>query len=415
MSDLFRDQVVKDHAAELGVPLRVTTVWMSVYTALLAVAIAAVMVMLIVGSYSRKESVEGFLMPAGGLIRVFTPQDGRVVEKRVSEGQHVEFDEVLYVIDVGAEASSGQTVDMVRESLLERKDLIEQEIVRLEIVHQADVAQLATRIEFLESQIQLMEAEVGHRQSGLRLAQDAFDRQESLLEDGIISTARLQQSELEFVLANLDLLAHQRALVEASSELMENLALQRGLADKQANEISELRRELASISQQTIELAERQTILVRSPVAGVVTRVTASVGSTVLKESNETPMLMLVPDGSKLEAHLFAPSSAVGFVQEGAEILLRYDAFAYQKFGLHRAYVSTISQTSVSTSELPFVINGDEPVYVLTAELESQSVWANSAEYRLQAGARLRADLILEERKLWEWIVGPLTGIQSRL
>ena len=41
----------------------------------------------------------------------------------------------------------------------------------------------------------------------------------------------------------------------------------------------------------------------------------------------------LVPAGAQLQAHLYAPSSAVGFVRAEQPVLLRYQAFPYQKFG----------------------------------------------------------------------------------
>ena len=415
LSDLFRDEVVQERASEIGLPLSVTSSWMNVFTIVLVIAIVSILLVIATGSYSRKEAVTGFLIPAGGLVKVITPKDGQVVESRVSEGQHVELGEILFVVDVGTETSTGQTTEMVKEILLARRTLLEEEIARLEAVHQSEADELAVEIQYLRDKIELVEVEVGQQQNRLKLAEDSLSRQQSLLETGVISTARLQQSERDVVLASLELLAHQRSLLETQGQLAETSAQQRGLSDEQENDISELQRELAIISQQMIELAERQTILIRSPAAGVATRVTVGVGSTVISDSGVTPMLMLVPEDAKLEAHLFAPSSAIGFVREGAEILLRYDAFPYQKFGLHRAYVTTISQTSVNTDELPFRLVSSEPLYVITASLESQAIPVNESLRHLQAGARFHADLILEERKLWEWIVGPLAGVQSRL
>jgi membrane fusion protein len=40
-----------------------------------------------------------------------------------------------------------------------------------------------------------------------------------------------------------------------------------------------------------------------------------------------------VPSGARLLAHLYAPSSAVGFLRADQPVLLRYDAFPYQKYG----------------------------------------------------------------------------------
>ena len=44
----------------------------------------------------------------------------------------------------------------------------------------------------------------------------------------------------------------------------------------------------------------------------------------------------LIPADTRLQAQLFAPSSAIGFVRPDQTVLLRYQAFPYQKFGHQR-------------------------------------------------------------------------------
>ena len=58
-----------------------------------------------------------------------------------------------------------------------------------------------------------------------------------------------------------------------------------------------------------------------------------------------------------------------------------------------------------------------EPVYRITVSLASQSVAANGAAVPLQPGMTLEADVALERRRLFEWILDPLfavTGGQRR-
>ena len=50
---------------------KLSTLWMSLVAALLALAVIA---LLMLGSHTRRVTVSGQLMPAGGLIRVHTPQ-----------------------------------------------------------------------------------------------------------------------------------------------------------------------------------------------------------------------------------------------------------------------------------------------------------------------------------------------------
>ncbi|MCG7757042.1 MAG: biotin/lipoyl-binding protein, partial [Nitrosomonas sp.] len=50
------------------------------------------------GEYTRKEHVVGYLSPTQGMIRIFSPQAGTVVEKHVSEGQQVKQGDALLTI-----------------------------------------------------------------------------------------------------------------------------------------------------------------------------------------------------------------------------------------------------------------------------------------------------------------------------
>ena len=77
----------------------------------------------------------------------------------------------------------------------------------------------------------------------------------------------------------------------------------------------------------------------------------------------------IVPAGEKLEAQLFGPSRAIGFIRAGQRVLLRYEAFPYQKFGQYEGVVAEVSRTAINPAELTqlsgltSLLAADEPVY----------------------------------------------------
>ena len=166
------------------------------------------------------------------------------------------------------------------------------------------------------------------------------------------------------------------------------------------------------MNQQIMELDNQRAILVRAPKTGIVTRQTKSVGAVV---DAEDVLLSIVPDGALLEAYLYLPSKDAGFVSIGTEILIRYDAYPYQKFGLYKAFVSTISQAAVTSAELPIAVSSttDELLFVVTARLEKAFVLVAGEERPLQVGTKFQADLVLEERMIWEWLLGPLRRLRA--
>src|SRR5213075_923260 len=120
-----------------------------------------------------------------------------------------------------------------------------------------------------------------------------------------------------------------------------------------------------------------QRLVVRAPQDGVVTAVQADTGQTV---TPGVALASLLPADARLQAHLFAPSSAVGFVRADQVVQLRYQAFPYQKFGQQAGAVTQVSRSPLQASELaglslPAAASaGGEPLYRITVTLERQSV-----------------------------------------
>jgi membrane fusion protein len=129
------------------------------------------------------------------------------------------------------------------------------------------------------------------------------------------------------------------------------------------------------------------------------------------------PLAQLVPVTSRLVAKLYVPSRAAGFTRAGDTVLLRYDAFPYQKFGQHAGTVQAVSTAAVAPSELQGAgprldaagMPG-EPLFAISVALPAQTI----AERELQAGMRLEADLLHETRRLYEWILEPLYAARQR-
>lgn len=55
-----------------------------------------------------------------------------------------------------------------------------------------------------------------------------------------------------------------------------------------------------------------------------------------------------LPGDGRLEAELLVSSRAIGFIEPGDRVLLRYQAYPYQKFGHHLGEVARISRSALS-------------------------------------------------------------------
>jgi membrane fusion protein len=173
---------------------------------------------------------------------------------------------------------------------------------------------------------------------------------------------------------------------------------------------------MSSAQQELTEAQARRSVVITAPEDGRATLVTGEVGQVA---DTARPLLNIVPAQSQLQVKLFAPSYTIGFIRPGDKVLVRYQAFPYQKFGLHDGKVVAVSTAAVPSTELAgFTLPemaATEPVYAITVNLASQTVMAYGQPQTLQAGQRLEADILQETRKLYEWMLEPLYSITGKM
>src|SRR5262245_25891261 len=126
----------------------------------------------------------------------------------------------------------------------------------------------------------------------------------------------------------------------------------------------------------------------------------------------QRPQLEIVPEHARLQAELFVPARAIGFIEPGQSVRLLFDAFPYQHFGTYRGKVVRVSQTILMTSDTGGPIKLNDPTYRVIASLERQDIDAHGKKIALQPDMLLRADIVLEWRSLMDWLLGPLRSVR---
>ena len=119
---------------------------------------------------------------------------------------------------------------------------------------------------------------------------------------------------------NERLAAGQIRLVETRHSLQQ---LPTVIADK----IQTLRNELSSTEQRIAEINGRRAYVLRSPTTGRVSTLQATRGQFA---DPRRLQLEIIPGDHALQAELFVPTRAIGFVQAGQDLRIMYDAFPYR-------------------------------------------------------------------------------------
>lgn len=99
--------------------------------------------------------------------------------------------------------------------------------------------------------------------------------------------------------------------------------------------------------------------------------------------------------------------------EPGDRVLLRYQAYPYQKFGHYGGKVIRVSRSAIT----PTTANGEsaDPYYRVLVALDQQSITAYGKQETLRPGMRLDADILDERRKLYEWVLEPLYSLRGQI
>ncbi|UMR29041.1 HlyD family efflux transporter periplasmic adaptor subunit [Massilia sp. MB5] len=369
------------------------------------------------GSYTRSVAVLGQLVPDSGLLKLQVPQAGVVTEKRVREGQHVRAGEVLYVLSGERQSSTqGLTHAAISGQVGARLDSLHGELEKTRLVQQDERVALVKRIAARQSEMQKLDSQIDSQRARVRLSEEAVARYEGLLAQKYIARETLQLKQADFLDQKLRLQELERERINTGRELAAAEAELGSVPLRQQNQLAQIERNIAAAGVELAENEARRRLVITAPQSGIATAVVAAPGQTV---EPGKPLLSIVPDGAKLQAHLYAPSRAIGFVKPGDVVLLRYQAFPYQKFGHAQGVVASVTRTALPPSEIAEAVaimagQGGEAQYRITVELASQAFQAYGAQQALQAGMLVDADVLQESRRLYEWALEPLYSLSGR-
>ena len=116
-----------------------------------------------------------------------------------------------------------------------------------------------------------------------------------------------------------------------------------------------------------------------------------------------------------MQAVLFVPSRAAGFIRTGQEVRLRYDAFPHQRFGVYRGIVESVSRTMLNPGDEVGPLQLQMPAYRVIVKLDSEAVMAYGESIPLQPDLTLQADVVRERMRIIEWIFDPVRAAVSAL
>lgn len=413
-SSLFREEALEHRKDRLfGEVILLQPLSMRILVGVSTVVCALIIAILFFGSYARKETVKGYLIPDKGIVKTYATQQGTIAAVHVRDGDVVKIGQTLVTLLSERSLQSGSDIDsLLLKELHHTETQLAERIRGEDALKHSEVQRLHNQIEGLNKELTQVDSSITSQQTRLNILEKRVASAETLRVQKYLSEQdyqKLNEALLEQKQQYQQLL---RAKVttennrnQAQSQLDQLPIRTRANTNELQNKISELKQKMA-------EVEGRRGLEVRSPIEGRVTSLQASAGVT---QTTNTPLMAIIPLNAAFQVQLFVPARAIGFIEEGQTVRIRLDPFPYQRFGVQEGVVKVISKHVLLPNELPVPLELKEPVYQITVELKRQTIKAYGKEFPLQAGMSLEADIILDRQSLIARIFEPILSAKGRL
>jgi membrane fusion protein len=170
-------------------------------------------------------------------------------------------------------------------------------------------------------------------------------------------------------------------------------------------ELVSLKNNMHMLDSEIIRYKQELSYIMRAPSDGTVSSLMYTLGQYVNPAKS---MLKILPDNAELVVELFIPIQESGFIIKDNKVIIRYDAYPYQRFGSYQAVIQTISQSILTDQEEDKPLSIGQPYYKVVAHLDKQFVTLYGADKKLQQDMTVTAVIVGAKRKIWQWVLDPI-------
>lgn len=347
----------------------------------------------------QKVEAPGWIVPAGGLVRMAAPQTGILSQLNIAENRPVRKGELLAILRYPTSSAAGETEDVLEETARRQLEaLADQTAVNIEKAS-AEVGDAERRLRLLQRELLEANGRARIEYDKLVLARSRLEGYSTLAARGLISRAALVQH-------HTNVLEAEAAVSQARSSV---LGIEREIANAEAEaRASRLNGRLAASEGQAgrAALVERLTTASRQQGSriyassdGTVGAVPVSLGQTVA--GGET-IAWLMPNQGRLEVEIYVAAANAAQVRVGQEVRVHFQDERNSSLSL-TGRVRAVTMNALPPNEIALPsANLEEPVFVTRVALPT-----DFGGHNLRAGTPVRATILVRRQTLLARILQP--------
>ena len=397
-------------------------------------------------------TANGRVIPSGQIKLIQPLQIGIVKHIAVSDGDHVRANQILVELDPTTNAAdrdryahdlaqSELDVARLRAFLAGSVDAFQApadadpataDMERGQLIQQ--LAEQQAKLSGLERQA----AEKAAERDQARATIEKIDASLPLMKQklGIYNKLRESQfsSEITRLQAERDVLeaGHDRdaAVHQVAGAIAAIQALQEERSETQAEfrrqALDDMRKAQQAVSEQRDELTKAAKLtglqVLRAPVDGTVEQLAIHTNGGVVQPAQT--LMVIVPNGSKLEIEAILANRDAGFVHAGQPAEVKVEAFSYTRYGLLHGTVRSVSRdalrserdapdpdrdTSTQKPQTQNATNGasGDSAYTARITLDEDSIRTEQGVKAIEPGMTVTAEIKTGERRIISYLLSP--------
>ena len=382
-----------------------------------------------VGQVDEVAKAPGKISPQDEAVQVQPVELGKVAQVLVKEGQRVNKGQVMLALENELDTQSVthlQTVLMSQQSELgQTAIMLEKARSQLEtrsLISGSDLKSHQATIEQNEKIAETQSALVRELEADATAQQERVDRLRPLVEQGALPRDRI--FDMEQALRD-----RSRSITESNGKLRQAGGDRDRLAAELDRKQSEARQSQLTTQQEIEQLHLRQTELrgkmretqsqiamaqtkkdqryVYAPASGQITTLNLKHSGQVVQPGQA--IAEIAPQGKPLILSTLLPSREAGFVKPGMVTQIKFDAFAYQDFGVVPGKVLSVSPDSKTLEK------GGPVVYRVDIAIDQPNIRARGQTIVLKTGQTGTAEIITRRRRILDLFLDPIRQLQGNI
>ena len=383
--------------------------WFAVVGVLLAIGFVA---FLGTAQYTRKARASAVLSYANDPVLVAATEAGMLISVDVKAGDVVKAGQRLATISTERTAGGEAVFAAGARDADARRAAVSGERKQAQALLNAQQIQLSARIKAHEAEAAQLDREISAQNDRVTQLKLQVERFRQLARDKFAPELQVQQKQDDLAeqAVKLESLKRTRAGIDrdlaiARTELPTLRATLEG-------KLATLSRDEATFVQSSRESLARRAYEVTAANDGTVERVIALSGQSVIIGA---PLMQVQTGPRVLIADIYVPTRSAGFLRDGQMVRLAIDAFPMERFGHVAATVTDVGRSVIAPGDagLPGFVK--EPSFRVRAKLATPEVVAYGETYPLKSGLSAQADIALDERPLYRWVIEPVLRLRGRL